>query len=99
MYQPQLNEKKPYYSDQDLTTVNVADDKLLAHALSLSVSRRARHLGQIIGCGPKAFPLNLIQLIKLAVTKKQPFLLSVASCDFPKVTVLILYACSGWWEM
>lgn len=28
-----------------------------------------------------------------------PFLLSVASYEFPEVTVLILYACSGWWEM
>lgn len=30
---------------------------------------------------------------------KHRFLLSVASYDFPEVTVLILYACSGWWEM
>lgn len=62
----------------------------LAFTLSpyFCVSQRARRLGKITGCGAKAFPLNLTQLLKLQEQQqhkkiKHPFLLSVASYDFP----------------
>lgn len=62
----------------------------LAYTLSpyFCVSQRARRLGNITGCGVKAFPLNFIQLLKLAGTtatqkNKTPFPSECGKLRFP----------------
>lgn len=65
----------------------------MAYTLSpyFCVSQRARHLGKITGCGAKAFPFYSAAKvsrnnsnIKKRRKEKHPFLLSVASYDFPQ---------------